>query len=178
MPIQEERGKRPRLADDAFVAPNALVVGDVTMAERASVFWSSTLRANGAPVSLGVGTDVQDNCLIDSEPGRPAHLGNYTSLGHGATVHASVLEDHVLIAIQATVMPGCTIGTGSIIAANATIPPDTVVPPRSLVVGDQGRVAREVTDAEYARIQLTSTHYMELARQYREGLAGAGPVGA
>ena len=178
MPIQEEGGKRPRLADDVFVAPNALVVGDVTMAERSSVFWSSTLRAKGAPVSLGVGTDVQDNCLVDSEPGRPARLGNYTSLGHGATVHASVVEDHVLIAMHATVMPGCTIGTGSIIAANATVPRDSVVPPRSLVVGDQGRVARQVTDAEYARVQLTSTHYMELARQYREGLGSAGQHGA
>ena len=170
MPIREEGGHRPRLADDVFVAPNALVVGEVMMAERSSLFWSSTLRANGAPVTLGVGTDVQDNCLVDSEPGRPARLGNYSSLGHGATVHASVLEDHVLVAMNATVMPGCTIGSGSIIAANATVPPGTVIPPRSLVVGDQGRVVRRTTDEEYARIELTSTHYMELARQYREGL--------
>ncbi len=170
MPIREEGGHRPRLADDVFVAPNALVVGEVTMAERSSLFLSSTLRANGAPVTLGVGTDVQDNCLVDSEPGRPARLGNYTSLGHGATVHASVLEDHVLVAMNATVMPGCTIGSGSIIAANATVPPGTVIPPRSLVVGDQGRVVRRTTDEEYGRIELTSTHYMELARQYREGL--------
>ena len=170
MPVQEEGGHRPRLADDVFIAPNALVVGDVTMAERSSLFWSSTLRANGAPVTLGVGTDVQDNCLVDSEPGRPARLGNYTSLGHGAVVHGSTLEDHVLIAMNATVMPGCTIGSGSIVAANATVPPGTVIPPRSLVVGDRGRVVRQTTDEEYARIELTSTGYIELARQYREGL--------
>jgi carbonic anhydrase/acetyltransferase-like protein (isoleucine patch superfamily) len=170
MPIREEGGARPRLADDVFVAPNAEVIGDVTMAERSSVWFSSVLRANGAAVSLGVGADVQDNCLVDSEPGRPARLGDYTSLGHGAVVHGSVLEDHVLIAMNATVMPGCTIGTGSIVAANATVPPGTVVPPRSLVIGDRGRVARQVTDAEYARIELTCSHYMELARAYREAL--------
>lgn len=174
MPIREEGGARPRLADGVFVAPNAEVVGDVTMAERSSVWFSSVLRANGAPVSLGVGSDVQDNCLVDSQPGRPARLGNYTSLGHGAVVHGSVLEDHVLIAMNATVMPGCTIGTGSIVAANATVPPGTVVPPRSLVIGNEGRVVRQVTDAEYDRIELTSDHYMELARQYREAL-GSGP---
>jgi carbonic anhydrase/acetyltransferase-like protein (isoleucine patch superfamily) len=170
MAIREDGGRRPRLADDVFVAPNAEVVGDVTMAERSSVWFSSALRANGAPITLGVGADVQDNCLVDSEPGLPAGLGNYTSMGHGAVVHASVLEDHVLIAINATVMPGCTIATGSIVAANATVPPGTMVPPHSLVVGDQGRVVRQVTDAEHARIELTSSHYMELAREYRETL--------
>ena len=170
MPIRDGDGRRPRLADDVFVAPNADVVGDVTMAERSGVWFSGVLRANGAPVSLGVGTDVQDNCLVESEPGRPAILGDYTSMGHGASVHGSVVEDHVLIAMNATVLPGCRIGSGSIIAANATVPPGTVVPPRSLVVGDQGRVARQTTDAEYGRIELTSSHYMELARQYREAL--------
>ena len=170
MPIREEEGRRPRLAADVFVAPNAEVIGDVTMAERSSVWFSSTLRANGAPVTLGVGTDVQDNCLVDSEPGQPARLGNYTSLGHGATVHGSIVEDHVLIAMNATVMPGCTVGAGSIVAANATVPPGTVIPPRSLVVGDAGRVVREVTEAEDARIQETSDHYMQLAREYREAL--------
>lgn len=170
MPIQEADGRWPRLADTVFVAPNAKVVGDVTMAEGSSVFWSSVVRAKGAPVTLGVGTDIQDNCLVDSEPGQPARLGNGTSLGHGATVHASTLEDHVLIAMNATVMPGCTIGSGSIVAANATVPPNTIVPPRSLVVGELGRVVRQTTDDEYARIELTSTGYMELARSYREDL--------
>ena len=173
MPIREEGGRRPRLAGDVFVAPNAEVVGDVTMAERSSLWFSSAIRANGAPVTLGVGTDIQDNCLVDSEPGRPSKLGNYTSLGHGAVVHASVLEDHVLIAMNATVMPGCRIGSGSIIAANATVPPGTTVPPRSLVVGQQGSVLREVTDEEYARIERTSSNYMGLAAQYLEALGPA-----
>lgn len=161
---------RPRLADDVFIAPNAVVIGDVTMASRSSLWFSSVLRADGAPIVLGVGTDIQDNCLVDSEPGRPSRLGDYTSLGHGAAVHGSTIDDHVLVAMNATVMSGCTVGTGCIIAANATVPPGTVVPPRSLVVGAEGRVARQVTDAEYARIELTSNHYMELARQYREAL--------
>jgi len=170
MPTEQGETGRPTLADDVFVAPNAEVIGDVTMASRSSLWFSGVLRANGAPIVLGVGTDIQDNCLVDSEPGRPCRLGDYTSLGHGAAVHASTIDAHVLVAMNATVMSGCTVGTGSIIAANATVPPDTVVPPRSLVIGDQGRIARQVTDDEYARIELTSNHYMELARQYREAL--------
>lgn len=167
MPSSKER---PDLADDVFVAPNARVIGDVTMASRSSLWFSSTVRANGAPVTLGVGTDIQDNCVVDSEPGHPAQLGNGTSLGHGAAVHGAVLEDHVLVAMNATVMPGCQVGAGSIIAANATVPPGTVVPPRSLVVGADGRVVRQTTDDEYGRIELTTSNYMELAEQYREAL--------
>jgi len=170
MPVRDLNGQSPRLAADVFVAPNAEVVGDVTMAERSSLWFSSLIRSNGAPVSLGVGTDIQDNSLVESEPGQPARLGDYVSLGHGATVRGSELDDHVLIAMHATVLPGCRIGSGTIIAANAPVPAGTVVPPNSLVVGDQGRVVRETTEAERGRIESTSSHYMELARHYREGI--------
>ncbi len=170
MPIREHEGKRPRLAEDVWIAPNAEVIGDVELAERSSVWFSSLIRSNGAPVSLGVGTDVQDNSLVESAPGQPARLGNYVSLGHGATVRGAELDDHVLIAMHAVVLPGCRIGTGTIVAANATVPEGTVVPPNSLVVGDQGRIVRETTEAERGRIRDTSSHYMELARHYREGI--------
>jgi carbonic anhydrase/acetyltransferase-like protein (isoleucine patch superfamily) len=170
MTVTGDSGARPRFADNAFVAPNASVTGDVTMGDRSSVWFSSTVRANGAPVTLGVGTDVQDNCLVDSELGFSAVLGDHVSMGHGATVHGSVIEHHVLIAMNATVMLGCTIGTGSIVGANSTVPPGTTIPPRSLVVGVEGRVLRTVSDEEYERIVSTSEHYMQLAREYREGI--------
>ena len=173
MPVREQDGHAPRVAADAFVAPNAEVLGDVTMAEGSSVWFSSLVRSNGAPVSLGVGTDIQDNSLVESTPGQPAQLGNHVSLGHGATVRGAHLDDDVLIAMHAVVLPGCRIGSGTIVAANATVPEGTIVPPRSLVVGDQGRIVRETTDAERGRIADTSHHYMELARHYREGI-GAG----
>ncbi|MFN8522655.1 MAG: gamma carbonic anhydrase family protein [Chloroflexota bacterium] len=172
MPLVQSHGARPRLASDVFVAPNARVVGDVEMARRSSVWFNSTIRADGAPVRLAEGVDIQDNSLVDSEPGYPCSLAEYTSLGHNATVHGSVLEDHVLIAISATVMRGCHIGAGSIIAANATLPEGTRVPPRSLVVGAEGRILRQVTDAEYQRIVETAEHYTELAERY---LAVVGP---
>ena len=170
MPVREQDGSAPRLAADAFVAPNAEVIGDGSIAEQSSVWFSSVVRSNGAPVSLGAGTDIQDNSLVESVAGRPARLGNYVSLGHGATVRGAGLDDHVLIAMHAVVLPGCRIGSGTIIAANATVPEGTVVPPNSLVVGDQGRIVRETTEAERGRIRDTPGHYMELARHYREGI--------
>jgi carbonic anhydrase/acetyltransferase-like protein (isoleucine patch superfamily) len=170
MPVRPEDGKAPRLAANVFVAPNAEVVGDVEMAEHSGLWFSSVIRANGAPVWIGVGTDIQDNALVDSLPGQPCRLGNHTALGHGATVHASIVEDRVLVAMNATVMPGCTIGAGSIVAANATVPPGTVVPPGSLVIGDEGRVLREVRPNETQRIAGTAGRYVELAAEYVEGI--------
>lgn len=158
------------LAEDVFVAPNAEVVGEVTMAERSSVWFSSSIRAHGAPVSLGIGTDIQDNSVVDSRPGQPCSLGDYTTLGHAAKVHAAQVGNHVLVAMNATVMPGCVIGDGCIIAANATVPEGTVVPAGSLVVGDAGRVAREVRPQERERIESTCRGYMRLASEYLKGI--------
>jgi carbonic anhydrase/acetyltransferase-like protein (isoleucine patch superfamily) len=170
VPVRAEGGRAPRLADDVFVAPNAEVIGEVEMAARSSVWFSSVIRAEGAPVTLGTGTDIQDNSVVDSLPGQPCRLGDYTTLGHAAAVHASRVGSHVLVAMNATVMPGCTIGDGCIIAANATVPAGTVVPPGSLVVGDDGRVVREVRPDERERIEGTCESYMRLASEYREGI--------
>ena len=170
VPVREAGGRAPRLADDVFVAPNAEVIGDVEMAERSSVWFSSTIRADGAPVKLGTGTDIQDNSVVDSLPGQPCELGEYTTLGHAAAVHAAKVGSHVLVAMNATVMPGCTIGDGCIIAANATVPPGTTIPPDSLVVGDAGRVVREVRPAERERIEGTCESYMRLASEYLQGI--------
>jgi carbonic anhydrase/acetyltransferase-like protein (isoleucine patch superfamily) len=163
-------GTMPRLAANVFVAPNAEVIGDVEMAEGSSVWFSSVIRADGAPVSLGAGTDIQDNCVVDSRPGQPCRLGTRVALGHGAVVHASIVGDYVLVAMNSTVMPGCTIGDGCIVAANAIVPPGTVVPPNSLVIGDEGRVLREVRPQEHDRIAGTSGRYVELAAEYVEGI--------
>jgi carbonic anhydrase/acetyltransferase-like protein (isoleucine patch superfamily) len=170
VPVREAGGRSPRLADDVFIAPNAEVAGDVEMAERSSVWFSSVIRSNGAPVRLGIGTDVQDNAVVDSLPGQPCRLGDYTSLGHGAAVHASDVGSHALVAMNASVMPGCTIGDGCIIAANATVPPGTRVPPGSLVVGNAGRIVREVRPAERQRIEETCRSYMRLAAEYRASI--------
>ncbi|MGE3268126.1 MAG: gamma carbonic anhydrase family protein [Chloroflexota bacterium] len=170
MPVRAAGGQTPKLAEDVFVAPNAEVIGQVEMAEHSSVWFSSIVRGDGAPVALGVGVDIQDNSVVDSQPGQPCRLGDYTSLGHGAAVHSASVGSHVLVAMNATVMPGCTIGDGCIIAANATVPPGTVVPDGSLVVGDAGRIVREVRPTERERIESTCRGYMRLAREYREGI--------
>lgn len=170
MPLHAVDGKSPSLAEDVFVAPNANVSGDVTMGPRSSVWFSSVIRADGAPIALGQETDVQDNSAVTSLPGQPCSLGDQTAMGHGAQVHASRVGSHVLIAMNATVMPGCTIGDGCIIAANAVVPPGSVIPPNSLVIGTEGRVAREVRPNELERIRTTVANYVKLSVEHRQGI--------
>jgi carbonic anhydrase/acetyltransferase-like protein (isoleucine patch superfamily) len=166
MPLLPYLGHTPRLAPDVFLAPDAYVVGNVTIGPRSSIWFGATLRGDHEPVKLGKAVNVQDHSVLHTDEGCPLVLGDYVSLGHNAVVHGAVVEDHALIAIGAIVLSGARIGAGSIIAANALVPEGREIPPRSLVVGTPGKVVREVTEAEYARILQTSDDYVNFAQQY------------
>ena len=139
------------------------------MAAESSVFHGSVLRGEAAPVELDYRANVQDNCVVEATPGHPVRIGTRVSLGHNARVFGATIEEASLIAIGATVREGAHIGSQSIVAANATVPEGTVVPPRTLVIG-HGRLLREVTEAEIARIEHGATDYARLGREYRRGL--------
>ena len=154
------------VAADAYIAPGAVLHGDVRMASEASVFHGAALRGEAAYVELGPRANVQDNCIVEGTPGHPARIGADTSLGHNARVFGATIGDRVLVAIGATVSPGVVVGTHCIVAANATVPENMHVPPRSLVIG-HGRVLREVTQAEVERIEHGARDYARLNREYR-----------
>ena len=154
---------------DAFIAPNARVTGDVRLAAESSIWFGSIVRGDAAPVEIGPQANVQDNCVVEATPGNPVRIGARTTLGHNARVFGATVEERSLIAIGATVLPGAVIGSHSIVAANAVVPEGMVVPPRTLVIG-HGRLLREVTDAEIARIEHGATDYARLGREYRRGL--------
>ncbi len=174
MPLIAYRDKRPTLAADVFVAPGAYLIGDVRAAEGSNVWFGSVLRGDVAEIVLGRGANVQDNCTIHTDSGRPAILEEFVALGHNAIVHSATVEANSLIGIAAVVLARSHIGSGSIIGANALVTEDSVIPPRSLVLGTPGRVVRQVTDEEYERLCLgTARRYYELAREYREsGVSG------
>src|SRR5688500_6748153 len=103
---------RPTLAPDVFVAPDAYIIGRVTIGPRSSVWFGSTLRGDNEPLMLGEGIDIQDHCTLHTAPGFPVVLGNFVSLGHNAMVHGAVLEDYVLVAMAATILTGARVGAG------------------------------------------------------------------
>src|SRR5438093_12833881 len=134
MPLLPYLDHAPRIASDVFIAPDAHVIGRVTIGPRSSVWFGCTLRGDMEPLTIGEAVNIQDHSILHTDVGFPLVLGDYVSLGHNVVVHGAVVGDHVLIAISATVLTGAKIGAGSIIPANALVPENREIPPRSLVV--------------------------------------------
>jgi carbonic anhydrase/acetyltransferase-like protein (isoleucine patch superfamily) len=154
------------LSNSAYVAPGATLLGDVRMAEESSVYHGAVLRGEVEFVELGPRANVQDNCVIEATPGHPVRIGAHVSVGHNARVYGATIEERALIAIGATVLSGAHVGSRSIVAANAVVPQGMVVPPGKLVIG-QGRIVRDVTEAEVARIEHGASEYARLNADYR-----------
>ncbi|MFC6696015.1 gamma carbonic anhydrase family protein [Nocardioides daphniae] len=158
----------PTIDDSAWVAPNATLVGRVHLAEGASVFYGAVLRADNEPITIGKGSNVQDNCVFHVDPGKPVTLGEGVSVGHGAVVHGATIGDHVLVGMSATVMNGAVIGDEVLIAAGALVTEGMQVPPRTLVAGVPAKVRRELTDDEVAKLHRNAAVY-EAHRETHRG---------
>ncbi|MFI0714833.1 gamma carbonic anhydrase family protein [Streptomyces inhibens] len=166
-------GKEPRVDQKAFTAPTSVVLGEVTMAAGASVWYHAVLRADCGPIVLGADSNIQDNCTVHVDPGFPVTVGDRVSVGHNAVLHGCTVEDDVLIGMGATVLNGAHIGAGSLVAAQALVPQGMRVPPGSLVAGVPAKVKRELTDEERETIKLNAAMYLELAARHREAVTDA-----
>jgi carbonic anhydrase/acetyltransferase-like protein (isoleucine patch superfamily) len=161
----------------AWIAPSATVVGEVTVGPESSIWYGAVARADSAPIGIGNGTNVQDNCVLHADPGFPLTIGNNTTLGHGAICHGAIchgaichgatIGDGVLVGMGAVVMNGATIGDGSLIAAGAVILEGADIPPRSLVAGVPAKVIRPVSDTEAAALLDNARRYTALAQKYQ-----------
>jgi carbonic anhydrase/acetyltransferase-like protein (isoleucine patch superfamily) len=160
-------GSSPHIPDSAWVAPNATLVGRVTLAEGASVFYGAVLRADVDSITLGEGSNIQDNVVVHCDAGKPTTLGANVSVGHGAVLHGCTVEDGSLIGMGATVLNLAVIGKGSLVAAGAVVLEGTVVPPGSLVAGVPAKVRRELTDDERAGIRENAQRYLGYREVHR-----------
>lgn len=157
----------PTVDPAAWLAPTAVVIGQATIAADASVFYGAVVRADMDAITLGAGSNLQDNVVVHTDFGFPAVIGTGVSVGHAAVVHGCTIEDDCLIGMNATVLNGAVIGAGSLVAAGAVVLEGTRIPPRSLVAGVPGKVRRELTDEECARVVANAEHYRQLAAQHR-----------
>ena len=160
-------GTSPTVAGSAWVAPNATLIGGVTLGERASVFYGAVLRADVDTITIGNDTNLQDNVTMHCDAGQPTSVGARVSVGHAAILHGCTVEDDCLIGMGATVLNGAVIGAGSLVAAGAVVLEGTVVPPGSLVAGVPGKVRRELTDDERAGILTNARHYLQISAGHR-----------
>lgn len=161
---------RPDISADAWVAPNATLVGSIVLADRVGVWYSAVLRAESESITIGPGSNLQDGVTAHVDPGFPLRVGSGVSVGHNAVLHGCTVEDDCLIGMGAVVLNGAVIGTGSLVAAGALIPQGMVVPPRSLVAGVPAKVRRELSDDEVGAIRYNATHYEGLLVTHRDAV--------
>ena len=160
----------PEIADSAWVAPGARVIGDVHLGEESSVWYGAVLRGDTEPINIGARTNVQDGCILHADPGYPAVVGEGCVVGHKAIVHGCEIGDNCLVGMNATILNGAKIGEGSIVAAGAVVPEGREFPPHSLVVGIPAKRVGDVSEEQADDISRGASEYVERAKAHRESL--------
>ena len=167
-------GKQPLVHESVFVADNATVVGDVSLAEGVSVWFGAVVRGDVYAIHVDQGTNIQDGAVLHVDAGMPLHIGRDVTVGHAAVLHGSTVRDGTLIGIKSVVLNGAKIGKNCLIGANALVTENKVIPDGSLVVGSPGKVLRMLTDAEMNDMLENARHYVELSAHYLHSLAKIG----
>ena len=164
----------PTLGEGIWVAPTAVVIGDVRLASEASVWWNAVLRGDNDPITIGAQSNIQDSAVLHTDLGAPLNIGQRVTVGHQAMLHGCTIGDGSLIGMGAIVLNDARIGSGCLIGAGSLITEGKIIPDRSLVVGQPGKVLRELSDEEIARLSASALHYLAQARRYAEQLVQIG----
>lgn len=156
----------PDVAEDAFVAIGATIVGRVRVGPQSSVWYGAVLRGDAEDIVIGEQTNIQDGCVLHADAGFPTVLGDRITVGHRAVIHGCRIDDDVLVGMGAVVMNGVRVGSGSLIAAGAVITQNTEIPENSLVAGVPAKVRRPVSEEERDMIAVGARHYIEYATRH------------
>ena len=159
----------PTVHPSAFIAPSAVVTGDVTLGRDSSVWFNAVLRGDLAPIVVGDESNVQDGCVLHVDERVPCIVGRRVIVGHRVILHGCVIEDGCLIGMGSVVLNHVRIGTGSVVAAGAVLREGMEVPPGSLVMGVPGKVVRAVDPELATRVLAGWQNYVDMARRHRAG---------
>lgn len=163
--------RRPTIAEGCFVAPNASVIGAVTLMRDASVWFNATLRGDTDLIVVGEETNIQDGSILHTDEGIELRLGRAITVGHRAMLHGCEIGDHSLIGIGATILNRARIGRYCIVGAHALVTEGKEFPDRTLLVGSPARAVRQVTDDEVKRLEESARHYVDNAQRFARDLA-------
>lgn len=157
----------PAIHPTAFVADNATVRGSVTLGEGSSVFFGAVLRADRESITIGSGSNIQDNCVVHVEYGYPVTVGDNVTVGHGAILHGCTIGDNTLIGMGAIVLNGAKIGSNCLIGAGALVPQNAVIPDGSLAYGSPAKVKSQLSDEAVADLRQSALSYRQEAEEYK-----------
>lgn len=172
MAIETYCGKSPVIDKPAYIAASADLIGEVTLAEDSSIWYNTTLRADIAPITIGRGSNIQDNSCLHVADDLGCHVGEYVTVGHSVTLHACTVEDKCLIGMGATVLDGAVVGHGSIVGANALVTKNTIIPPHSLVLGAPAKVVKTLPDSVEDDHYQHALKYIRVANGYQQQKQG------
>ena len=174
MPLFSFEGKSPRIHPSAFIAPTAVIIGDVTIEENASVWYNAVVRSDFSPIFIRAGANVQDCSVIHVTPRGPVEVGRGATIGHLCLIHQAIIGDEALIGNGATVLDGVKIGARSMIAAGALVTPGTEIPEGVLAMGAPCKVRGPLAGTPAERwVQINPAGYQALAQRHRTGVAPA-----
>lgn len=166
-------GRVPAIDPSAFVASGARVIGSVTLAEGASIWYNAVLRADGDTISVGPGSNLQDNVSVHVDAGKPVVIGANVSVGHNAVVHGCAIGDGSLIGMGSVILSGAVIGEGCLVAGGAVVLEGSVIPAGSLVAGVPAKVRRELTEDERAGLLRNAGAYLVHTATHRNAASAA-----
>jgi carbonic anhydrase/acetyltransferase-like protein (isoleucine patch superfamily) len=164
--ILEYKGKKPKIGKNVFIAPTAAVIGDVEIGDNASVWYSTVLRGDMAPVTVGKNTNIQDNCTVHTDTDKPAVIGDNVTVGHNAVVHGCTVENNCLIGIGSVVLNDAYIKTGSVVASGSVVKEGQQVGPYHLVAGAPASLKKELSEASAEVFGKPVKNYLELAKEH------------
>ncbi|MGA7200880.1 MAG: gamma carbonic anhydrase family protein [Candidatus Cybelea sp.] len=164
--IIEYRGKRPKIASSAFVAPNAVLIGDVEVGAESSIWFGTVLRGDNGPIRIGARTSIQDNAVVHVSERGGTFVGDDVTVGHCAVMEDCTIERYALIGSNATLLNGCTIGEGALIAAGSVVGQNAAIPARVVAAGAPATVKKALEGEAAKWIEISSQEYVKLSRMY------------
>jgi carbonic anhydrase/acetyltransferase-like protein (isoleucine patch superfamily) len=162
--------QRPRIEASAFIAPTAVIIGDVEIGAESSIWFGAVLRGDHPDhgIRIGARTSIQDNAVLHVSARGATVVGNDVTVGHGAIFESCVIEDGALIGMNAVILHGAHIGAGALVAAGSVVPEGMIVPPRTLVAGVPAKVRKALEGESDRWVRQSAQHYVELSREYLE----------
>lgn len=164
--LKEFRNNSPSIDKSSFVAPNATIIGNVTVGENSGIWFGAVVRGDSNAIKIGARSNIQDMCMLHVDSKHTLTIGNDVTVGHRAILHGATIKDRVLVGMGAIVMNGAVVGEDTIVGAGALVTENMVVPPGSLILGVPAKVKREISAEERAHILYSSKHYAEFAGEY------------
>ncbi|RKQ29693.1 gamma carbonic anhydrase family protein [Oceanobacillus halophilus] len=166
--IGEYKGVSPKIHDSAFVAKDAVVVGDVTIGEQSSIWFKTVIRGDVAPTHIGKRVSIQDLSMLHQSPNNPLIVEDDVTVGHQVTLHSAIVRKNALVGMGALILDGAEIGESAFVGAGSLVPPGKKIPPHTLVMGRPAKVVRKLTAEDYAEMERVRKSYVEKGQYYNE----------